>query len=62
MLSVQIVTVDDDGVLDDDRRQADYVIEVGDTMFLPVEPGMKLTAEPGPEPETMLLRWKNPTK
>ena len=61
MVSVLILTVEDEE-LPDDRRQADFVIEIGDTMLFPLEPGMKLTAEPGDEPDTLVLRWKNPTK
>jgi hypothetical protein len=61
MVSVLLLSVDDEE-LQDERRQADYVIELGDTMFFPLETGTKLHAEPGPEPDTLILRWKNPTK
>ena len=57
MLSVLLCHVEGDEVTGD-RRKADYVIEVGEQMFFPVEPGMKLTAEPGPEENTVLIRWK----
>jgi len=60
MVAVLVVNVEEDE-LTEDRRQADYVLEVGETLMFPVDPGMKLTAEPGPDPNSMILRWKNPT-
>ena len=59
MVTCLVVTVEDDRI-NDDRRQADYVIELGETMFFPVEPGMRLTAEPGPDDDSIILRWKTP--
>lgn len=59
MVSVLVVGVEDEE-LDHDRRQADYVIELGETIYFPLEPGMRLVAEPGPDDDSIILRWKNP--
>jgi len=57
MISVLLLGVEDES-LNTDRRQADFVVEMGDTMFFPLEPGMRLVGEPGEDGESLVLRWK----